>query len=192
MKSHTCSRYSLRLVLTLAVFLGSAPSLGQLDKKASLKAKRKPLNVSSKNHPTPAPHFLAHLKTRFACGEGAIEWMDLGTRKTETRIICTNEDATILLSERCFKGECAEFNTDRRWTFRELHAPVGRAGHHLCRQLGGTPQLIKFHIENEAWPLDRCLFESGEFVDTGLLMDRLVIGPGRSSVAPPFPKPPGY
>lgn len=48
---------------------------------------------------SPAPDFLAHLKTRFFCGSAEIELTENGMLHKETRAVCVNENATMLLSE---------------------------------------------------------------------------------------------
>lgn len=104
------------------------------------------------------------------CIEGSITEVREVRPASQLTEYCHNAAATVLLSKKCEKKSCSAFKSTLRFSMEELNAEVSKPGFDLCRKLGGKPELIVFRAKGKAYPLDRCVFESDTFVDTGTLM----------------------
>lgn len=107
------------------------------------------------------------------CQQGPARVHEFGKVREFSLHYCSNKGLTVLTSKECKNGpspKCTVLGYHKPIAFKEIHKPLGTPAFHLCRLLGGSPELLEIAI-NKTWqPQDRCTFPNGSFVDGGTLI----------------------
>lgn len=84
--------------------------------------------------------------------------------------ICYGEDIANFTSASCKKQKCSAYKAPKRYYMHEFLGPMGTPGFKLCREVGGTPEIVEIFVGDLWHRTDRCVFKDG-FVDTDSLLD---------------------
>ncbi|MNT64188.1 hypothetical protein D3C72_2020620 [compost metagenome] len=107
------------------------------------------------------------------CQQGPVRVHEFGKIREFNLRYCSNKNFTVLTSPECQNGperKCTALAYHPPIAFKEIYRPSGTPAFHLCRRLGGSPELLEIAV-NKTWqPLDRCIFPNGSFVDGGTLV----------------------
>ncbi len=109
---------------------------------------------------------------KWLCQDGKISVVEFGNETTSDSQYCYNSDKTALISKDCAGGSCPAVQLKKIYSASELLSPSGKPGFKLCRELGGSPQIISFLASGKFYKLDRCVFKEGSFVDTDTLLQK--------------------
>jgi hypothetical protein len=176
---------SIKLLVLVVLMLwkhGSSAEATSLEASSSEDSKVK--NLIRQN-----PAFLPHNNSKFRCDMTTLGWIESGSERTEVTQVCHNDDQTVLVSRTCWDGKCPELSMKRKWSLVEFDSELGRVGHHLCKKMGGQPQIIWFVVGSKKWDLDRCIFRQNQFIDTGSLMEMFLTWPKQRPSPPPLRPP---
>lgn len=108
------------------------------------------------------------------CSKGNIIYTEYQEDKIIKSEFCYNDEKTILLSKKCKDHKCDAFKNQNTFPIDEFLGETGKPGFKLCRKLGGKPQIIKFSVKKDLFKLDRCIFNDGEYADTGYLLEHYI------------------
>ena len=98
-----------------------------------------------------------------SCGKGRLRILENGKSRIEYSTFCTNDDGTVLISEKFKKKKVIGKKVPKSESLNP--------GFVFCRKLGATPELVDIEVKGRWYELDRCLFDDGSFIDTGSLYE---------------------
>lgn len=113
---------------------------------------------------------VAEEKKHKKCEESKIRIETFSEVKTIEEKICYGEEVVNFTSLSCKKQKCSAFKFPKRFYISEFLGPMGTPGFKLCREVGGSPEIVEIFVGGLWYRTDRCLFKDG-FVDTDSLLD---------------------
>lgn len=112
------------------------------------------------------------------CQQGQARIHEFGKVREFALHYCSNKDYTSLISPECKNGPSIKCTALARHPqpidLKQVYKPQGSPGFHLCRLVGGKPELLEFAVGKTWQPLDRCTFPNGSFVDGGTLIQHYI------------------
>ncbi|EQC47592.1 hypothetical protein [Bacteriovorax sp. Seq25_V] len=108
------------------------------------------------------------------CGKGEITYFDTGKKISNSLSFCFDKDerSEFIYSKDCSKLKCKVLQNpkDRPVALMRYKSSIGSPGFKVCRELGGTPQIVEFSLKQNTGKLGRCIFTNQTFVSNDLLM----------------------
>ena len=109
------------------------------------------------------------------CGKGVIKFTYKNQEKQIDEVFCYDEDRfdQYIYSKDCSSLACKELVNPaaRPISLRSYPSTVGSPGFKICRELGGSPQIIEFQFKSTDWhQSSRCIFSNNTFVSNNLLI----------------------
>lgn len=109
------------------------------------------------------------------CTKGSIKYTHNKESKQENIVFCFDEDKRdkFIYSKNCKGLKCDQVKEPWRKgiDLGKYPSSVGSPGFKVCRELGGSPQIIEFQINDEEWnQSSRCIFNDDTFVSNNLLI----------------------
>lgn len=115
-----------------------------------------------------------HAASPLTCRQGQARVHEFGKVREFALHYCYNKNYTVLMSPECKNGpsmKCTVLNQHPEpIDLKALYKPQGNPAFHLCRFIGGSPELLEFAAGKTWQPLNRCTFPNGSFVDGGTLI----------------------
>lgn len=108
---------------------------------------------------------------------GKIRYRKFGKMTEENASYCFDKSTGSLSSQSCKKGNCEAVNAIGKKSDKEVAATAnsafGTPGFHMCRALGGEPQIMEYFDGKDWNQADRCSFKNdGSFVNTSRLLQK--------------------
>lgn len=111
------------------------------------------------------------------CISGQIRVQSFGEVKVTRENYCYDQELVNFVSESCRHRKCEAFRGAYRYYAQDFLGPFGTPGFKLCRELGGSPEIVDFFAKGAFQRSDRCVFKDG-FVDTDTLFDFYILRDG--------------
>jgi len=108
------------------------------------------------------------------CGRGNISYY-LNNKKISTdEKFCFDQDerSKYIYSQDCTGLKCKILKNpeERPVSLLGYKSSIGSPGFKVCRELGGTPQIVEYKLKEHQGKIDRCIFSEKTFVSNDLLM----------------------
>lgn len=109
------------------------------------------------------------------CGLGVIKFTYKTKVKIEKEVFCYDEDKNnkFIYSRNCKSLKCKELATPaaRPIDLSVYPHSIGSPGFKVCRELGGSPQIIEFKFNSSGWhQSSRCIFSNDTYISNDLLI----------------------
>lgn len=110
-----------------------------------------------------------------SCTKGSIRYIHNKKIKKENIVFCIDQDKRdkFIYSKNCKGLMCDQVKEPWRKgiDLGKYPSSVGSPGFKVCRELGGSPQIIEFQINDGEWnQSSRCMFNNKTFVSNNLLI----------------------
>lgn len=108
------------------------------------------------------------------CSTGEISYIFKQKKVIQNLEFCFDKDKrdNYIYSKNCMGLSCKEVQNphEKPLILSKYKHSIGSPGFKVCRELGGSPQIINFKIKNESHQGSRCIFNDTTFVSNNLLM----------------------
>ena len=110
------------------------------------------------------------------CSSGKIKYTFKQKEKIESVQLCESSDkyGEMIYSKNCKGLKCKILKEPfkRPVNLKKYAQAIGSPGFKVCRELKGSPQIIKYQINKSEWKQDsRCIFNKSTFVSINVLME---------------------
>jgi hypothetical protein len=115
------------------------------------------------------------ISAKEVCSTGKIKYTYKQKEKIEVVDMCEdiNGLGEFVYSPDCKGLECKVLKDPfkRPVNLKKYSSSIGSPGFKVCRELKGSPQIIKYQFKSKAWKQDsRCIFNKKSFVSNAILM----------------------
>lgn len=118
--------------------------------------------------------FSVGLMAKEKCSEGTIQYI-YKKKKIEKKLsFCFDEDKRdkYIYSKNCKGLKCKQLliPEKRPVNIKQYKSSIGSPGFKVCRELGGSPQIIKYSFGKKWNQSSRCIFDDSTFASNNLLL----------------------